>query len=325
MRIHNIRPGVIGYVRKALETDYCGALRVCQLFGYVQHLHVNGHRFSQAHYCRLTGCHRSTIRKDLALMVEQGWVSCTSGSRGTWVLPMGIPYEPEPVEMDTGCPPPEELDGHGVSTPWTPGVQLDGHGVSTNKKLKNPTKNPPTPKPEEEEEDKQPLKDQILKSWNKHRPSSFQKLNSKSLTAARLETISKAMKGAGGLSEFVARLPAVLESLKDDPFWNKHGRTGKPWTWENFFGTAKNPKQHLAQALDASADQDPVAKPDRQPLRFIEFSERWSQTMHLDQDRLHSLAVEQVRQGAAPIWALELIENWKPELPVNEPIRQLLA
>jgi len=133
VRIYNVHLDAIGYIRNQLACDYPTALRIGQLFGFLEHLSSRGGAatLNQAAYSAKTGCHRDVIRKDLKTIQAQGWAEVVSGPRGTVVRLIGLPFDDEPsIELPTpcatGCPPHRQQ----VPTPWA----LDAHDVGNNKK-----------------------------------------------------------------------------------------------------------------------------------------------------------------------------------------------
>ncbi len=95
--VHNLHLDAIEYVRKRTGCDYTPTLRLVQLYGFLEHLASQGGgcQFSQANYCRKTGCSRNTLRADLQILSRHGWVTFESGdgsTGGTQARLVGLPF-----------------------------------------------------------------------------------------------------------------------------------------------------------------------------------------------------------------------------------------
>ena len=140
LRIFNVHLDAIGYIKHKIGCDYPTALRVGQLYGFLEHLTSRGGAatLNQSAYSAKTGCHRDVLRKDLKTIQIQGWGKVVSGPRGTIVQLMGIPFDSEPlIELPTVC----AMDAHGVGKGVPTSWPVAAHTVGNNKKkLKQQTK-----------------------------------------------------------------------------------------------------------------------------------------------------------------------------------------
>ena len=84
------------------------------------------------------------------------------------------------------------------------------------------------------------LKQELIQTWNEHKPSAWPAL--KAISAPRDKTVRK----LGGYRAVIDLLPDAMRGAKASKFWNAKG-----FTWENFMGD-KIPKGHI-QSLAESA------------------------------------------------------------------------
>lgn len=336
-RVYNCHLDAIAFIRQSLGCTYEKALRMAQLYGYLEHLAARGGAaaLNQSAYSSKTGCHRATIRGDLKALADAGWLEVMSDHSGTSVRVLGIPFDQPPSVgvMDTACP----GVGHRVSRGLDTACPSDGYGVSTYKKEQE--------QPEQEEHDGADLggrqgpeeeppiwrtrprnwtrakKEEVVRLWNENRPSTFQPITVESLNNDRCQTVARLMDGAGGYKRFVDQLPGVLSHWSRDQFWSNAAKG--PFTWESVFGTVRERKQHLLKALDSLGSADQGLHPDRPPLRFEPLGDQWiDQRSGLTDRQRIELAVGLVKAGAAPAEALSALPGWTPAHPANDQLPQ---
>lgn len=328
LRIFNVHLDAIGFVRQRLGCDYPTALRLAQLYGFLEHLSSRGGAasFNQKAYSEKTGCHRDVLRKDLKTLDANGWAKVLSGPRGTVVQLQGIPFDQDPeIEVPTACASACPQGGQQVPTAWASGA----HDVGNYKKeTKNQTKKQLTTQKtkkadafsesDEVVEDQEPKKPEVwrerprpwnkkqkaevVKIWNDHRPPALMPLADDGIDHDRADTLARLMNGRGGFKKFVEYLPEVLDSLKENDFW---GDATKSLSFDSFFGTSRNRKAHWAQQLDRIKSSCQVSKPDKTPLAWDEFT-GWTQIdQTLKGAQIIDAATAMVSSGVVPKEALD--------------------
>ena len=327
LRIYNVHLDAISYVRHRLAVDYPTALRVAQLYGFLEHLSSRGGAatFNQRAYSQKTGCHRDVLRKDLKTLEANGWARVISSPRGTVVQLQGIPFDQEPeIEMPTAWPTPGPQHGQQVPTVCaTVAHDVGNYKKETKTKTKKQTTTQQTKKADafsesdEVVEDQEPKKAevwrerprpwnkkqkaQVVKIWNDHRPPALMPLADDGIDHDRADTLARLMNGRGGFKKFVEYLPEVLDSLKENDFW---GDSTKSLSFDSFFGTSRNRKAHWAQQLDRIKSSCQASKPDKAPLAWDEFN-GWIQIdQTLKGSQIIDAAVAMVDAGAVPKKAL---------------------
>jgi|TARA_Y100000289_G_scaffold8885_1_gene7919 hypothetical protein len=341
VRIYNVHLDAIGYIRNELACDYPTALRVGQLYGFLEHLSSRGGAaiLNQAAYSAKTGCHRDVIRKDLKTIEAHGWAKVVSGPRGTVVRLMGVPFDKEPlIELPTACAADAHTVGSSLPTAWA----ADAHDVGNNKKeLKNSNKkgqkahneNPHgfseervQGDTEQEIADKRaqdhvPVwrerprawnkaqKTKVRELWNKHRPDGLSPLADDGIDRDRAEVLARLMDGRGGFKKFVEYLPQVLDSLKDNPFW---GDSRKTLSFDSFFGSKGNHKTHWAQQLDFVKSSCQVPKADKPALAWDELTSWTLLDQNLKGSQIIEAAVQLVEAGVIPKEALAELSLTSP-------------
>ena len=149
-QLYNLNLHALELVRLATDVSPNAACRITQLYAYLEHIQASGRvDFCQQSYTNKTGWARSTIRADLALLEEQGWIQILYTHRnGLRFRVLGLPFAEagdtsldrgfgqslDRSQMERGTP----LDGVGDSTRWSGrlhqvewGTPLDGVGDST--------------------------------------------------------------------------------------------------------------------------------------------------------------------------------------------------
>lgn len=144
LRIYNVHLDAIEFIRAKVGCDYPTALRVGQLYGFLEHLTSRGGAatLNQAAYSAKTGCHRDTLRKDLKTIEAQGWGKAASGPRGTIVQLMGLPFDAEPlIELPTAWASGWPQHGQPMHTPQAANAHDVGNYKKTKTQLKQEIKN----------------------------------------------------------------------------------------------------------------------------------------------------------------------------------------
>lgn len=316
-RVHNCHLDAVAFIRAALRCNYEKALRMAQLYGYIEHLASRGGAASlnQAGYSAKTGCHRATIRSDLREMAAMGWLRLATSHAGTQVQPLGIPFDTvASIGIDVGVI--ESQEAQAAPPP--------------------PAPEPIEPEPselEEQEPEEEPVwkrrprnwtrvkKEEVVRLWNENKPASFHPITVETLSNDRCQVVARLMDGAGGYKRFVQMLPAVLKHWDADPFWGSPAKG--PFGWDSIFGSVRDRKQHLMKAIDSVTSACQGSKPDKMALRFEPLGDQWiDQRGDLTDARRIELAVDLVLAGKAPAKALSELPGWSPSHPANDKLPQ---
>lgn len=227
----NIDLNQIAWVRNTLDCKSNEALRLLQLYGYLEHVSSGGNAitFKQSVYADKTGFTRDTVQKDLQTLAKNGWAEVHGLIRGTEITVRGIPFDVDPVDMSSPstCRATRQPDVELVDS------DVSSYSATSKKAVKNSSY-------EEEGTTGSNLKQELIQTWNEHKPSAWPAL--KAISAPRDKTVRK----LGGYRTVIDLLPDAMRGAKASKFWNAKG-----FTWENFMGD-KIPKGHI-QSLAESA------------------------------------------------------------------------
>ena len=343
VRTYNVHLDAIGYIRNELACDYPTALRVGQLYGFLEHLSSRGGAatLNQAAYSAKTGCHRDVIRKDLKTIEAHGWAKVVSGPRGTVVRLMGVPFDKEPlIELPTAC----ASDAHTVGSPLPTAWAADAHDVgnykketkTTNKKEQTTHNENPHGFPEtdcldfsdhgdnqkmsdpshtssEEQAEKVPVWRERPRAWNKAQKTQVRELWNKhrpdGLSPLADDGIDR------DRAEVLARLMdgrggykkfvEYLPEVLDSLKDNPFwGDARKKLSFDSFFGSKGNHKTHWAQQLDFVKSSCQVPKADKPALAWDEFTSWTLLDQNLKGSQIIEAAVQLVEAGIIPRKAL---------------------
>lgn len=229
----NIDLNQISWMRDALNIKSNEALRLLQLYGYIEYVSSGGNaiEFKQSVYSDKTGFTRTTIQRDLQILAKNRWMEVHGGLRGTSVTCLGIDFS-----KPHSCTPSEQ-----VSSPWTctpsehSDVQPVDSGVSTEcASLKKGFKNSSSKEEEGGSSSKNKLKEELIQTWNEHKPKNWPALQAISPSRDR------SIRALGGYREVIELLPLAMAGAKVSKFWNAKG-----FTWENLIGSGITPKGHI--------------------------------------------------------------------------------
>lgn len=227
-QVLNINLDQIAWMRAALRCKSNEALRVLQLYGYLEHATSGGNavNFKQAVYSEKTGFTRDTIRHDLKTMAERGWIEVFGETNGTTVEVFRIPFDQVMTSQSSV-----------TSSSSADDEQVASKVASRSSTLKKSSKKPPT-----EEKKKAPtLQEQLIQAWNDSKPQAWPTL--KSISPSR----ERSIKALGGYRAVIDLLPDALRGAKANQFW-----ATKAITWENIVGSGTTPKGHLHSLAEAA-------------------------------------------------------------------------
>ena len=245
--VYNIDLNQIAWVRATLDCKSNEALRLLQLYGYLEHVSSGGNAitFKQSVYAEKTGFTRDTVQRDLATLAKQGWAEVHGQIRGTEVSVIGIPFDVDLVDM---------------SSPSTcratrqPSVDLlDSELPTESTTLKKVFKNSSYEEEEGPTTSKPNLKSELVSVWNEHRPKAWPAL--KSISPSR----DRSIRALGGYRAVIDLLPDALRGAGASKFWRD-----KAITWENLIGSGTTPKGHLhslAETAPASTGKNSNTPP----------------------------------------------------------------
>lgn len=343
LRIYNVHLDAVGFIRHQLACDYGTALRVGQLYGFLEHLSSRGGAatLNQSAYSAKTGCHRDVIRKDLKTIEAQGWAQVVSGPRGTVVRLMGVPFDKEPlIELPTAC----ASDAHTVGTPLPTAWAADAHGVGNNKKETKTTnkkeqtthnENPdgfsgqdyldfsdhediqkmsdPSHTSAEDQAEKVPVWRERPRAWNKSQKTQVREIwnNHRPDGLAPLADDGIDNDRAEVLARLMSgrggfkKFIAYLPDVLDSLQDNEFwGDPTKSLSFDSFFGTRRNHKSHWVQQVDRIKTTCQVSKPDKPALAWDEFTSWTLLDQSLKGTQIFDAAVQLVEAGVYPREAL---------------------
>ena len=254
----NIPIDRIEWVCITLDCEFSKAIRLLQLIGFIEHVNTvsSQYGFNQALYSRKTRLSRTTVKADLILLSNLGWINVLTNANGTDIELFEIPFDSE------ACT-------EGVHPPCTVGVHPHAQreciplhsGSSSSKK---DSKNSPYGEgknPSASTSKKELQKDLVLK-WNEWKPKSWCEL--KAISPSR----ERSIKALGGYREVIDLIPAFMAGAKSSKFW-----ISKDISFENVIGTGVTPKGHFHELAERGSSANThsagtLAKPPEHPDFF---------------------------------------------------------
>lgn len=240
----NIDLNQIAWMRTRLDCKSNEALRLLQLYGYLEHVSSGGNavQFKQSVYAEKTGFTRDTVQKDLQTLAKNRWAEVHGVAKGTEIAVMRIPFDVEPLDMSSPstCRASRQLDAELVD------IEVSSYSTTSKKGFNNSSKE------EEEGPTSSKLKEELIQTWNDHKPSSWPAL--KAISPPR----DKSVRALGGYRVLIDLLPDALRGARASKFWN-----AKAFTWENFIGDKrlKGHVQALAESAPSSSSSNRASYP----------------------------------------------------------------
>ena len=284
--VMNISLDQIEWMRLKLDISGIEALRLLQLYGYLEYITDGGNAvgFKQSVYAKKFGLHRDVVRKDLIRLAQNNWAEVHTSSSSTQVEVLPIPFAAHPVVMPTG----QAAGAHPM------GSEVPTGQATLKKAVKNSSY-------EEKKDAPSTLKKELILKWNEWKPKSWTSL--KGISPSRDASI----RALGGYRAVIDLIPAFMAGAKANKFW-----VSKDISFENVIGTGKTPKGHFHELAERGANANTNTTPGTlsQPTEHPDFfppTDPWSDlrpkhhhfTDDADRDRREAEAREFYNQQEA--------------------------